>query len=101
MKGMVQLSSVPKDISYLQYICEFRGMVLGDGEKGGEQTIFNTILQFQRLPRLITHRKRYILQLILLILYMLPRITIASTFISISFILCVSSPNPQLLTPNF
>lgn len=53
---------------------------IGDGRKArGKSTIFNTILQLQRLPRLITYWERNILQLVLLVRYMFARITIRTS----------------------
>ena len=83
MKGIVQLSSVglevsdvfeSEDWSEVEKGWELREIRV---EVGGKHTIFDSILQLQRLPRLITYREGYLLKLILLIRDMFARITVS------------------------
>jgi hypothetical protein len=60
--------------------------------KRGAHTIFNTVLQLQRFPRLITHRKRDIFQLILLVRDMFACITICLALASFPHSFIVFSP---------
>ena len=82
MKGIVQLSSVGLEVSDGFDSEEWSEMkdqlgVQRNLGRGGRHTIFDSILQLQRLPRLITYREGNILKLILLIRDVFARITVS------------------------